>query len=476
MAISSATQWEVRAQGSDGNSGGFVAGASGTDYSQQAAAQYSFTDLATTTGTAANPSVTSASHSFVAADVGNILRITAGTSWTAGFYQIVSVSAGAATLDRACGSAASLTAGSYVVGGCFASLAQAAAAVVASNRIWIRSGSYSVGATNSFTASVSSPTATALPSRISGYYQTRGDITLTANLANRPLLTITASSVNAIQLSGAGYLVENLSIDCGNFFLATGITAQSTNHHLIRNNKVVHVGNSGNGVALSTCAYCLVHDNDVSALANGATAGLWSSQGFGVYFLHNTIHDSSYGAGIRFQGGGHVAEWNLLYNLPYGIQVDNLPCYLVNNVVYNTTGDGIHVVQNGPLGFSLIRNNILAKCGGYGINGDSAAGNPAMYNYDGNAFYLCTAGNRNNMDDAGAVNPINASVPYTNVQDLTLTADPFNNAAGGDFTLNNVAGGGAAVRGKGLPSYLDMGALQHRDLGGIPLSRMLGGV
>jgi hypothetical protein len=46
MALSSATVLEVRTTGVDTNGGGFVTGATGTDFSQQNAAQYSGTNLA----------------------------------------------------------------------------------------------------------------------------------------------------------------------------------------------------------------------------------------------------------------------------------------------------------------------------------------------------------------------------------------------------------------------------------------------
>src|SRR4051794_28898639 len=114
MSLSAATVWEVRpgATGASANNGGgFVAGATGTDYSQQNSPQYNAADLSGTNANTATPAVTSASHSFVGADVGNLIHITAGTNWTAGFYQIVSVAAGAATLDRACASVASPTSG-----------------------------------------------------------------------------------------------------------------------------------------------------------------------------------------------------------------------------------------------------------------------------------------------------------------------------------------------------------------------------
>src|SRR5262245_30698817 len=200
MALAAATAWEVRTTGSDTlNSGGFVTGASGTDFSQQDAAQYSFADLATSTGTVANPTVTSASHNFVAADVGNILRITAGTNWTAGFYQIQSVAANAATLDRACGSAASLSAGSYVVGGAFASPGQAGAAHVGGNIIWVKTGTYTVtNATANVTVGCVSLTTglTANVTRLVGYSASRGDG------LGRPLLQ--ASGIVAFNLVSLG--------------------------------------------------------------------------------------------------------------------------------------------------------------------------------------------------------------------------------------------------------------------------------
>ncbi len=55
---------------------------------------------------------------------------------------------------------------------------------------------------------------------------------------------------------------------------------------------------------------------------------------------------------------------------------------------------------------------------------------------------------------------------------ITLTADPFTSAAGGDFSLNSTAGGGALLRALGYPSsfpgvstssYRDVGAAQHQD-------------
>lgn len=73
------------------------------------------TNGAATLATSAAPVFTSASYNFVAADVGAYVYIKSGTNWIAGFYEIVSVAANAATLDRACASVASPTSATWGV-------------------------------------------------------------------------------------------------------------------------------------------------------------------------------------------------------------------------------------------------------------------------------------------------------------------------------------------------------------------------
>src|ERR1700736_2212184 len=116
MALPAGVVWEVRpGAGSDSAcGGGFVAGASGTDRSQQNAAQFSYTDLVVDAVT--NTKVTSAAHAFTSAEVGNLIQITAGAGWTTGFYQVVSVAGAIATLDRS-PAAVGTTGGTGALGG-----------------------------------------------------------------------------------------------------------------------------------------------------------------------------------------------------------------------------------------------------------------------------------------------------------------------------------------------------------------------
>lgn len=176
MALPATILWEVRstATASNANGGGFASDGTGTDYSQQDAAQYGGTDLASSNGTDAAPQITSATHNFVAADVGNLIYISAGTNWTAGRYYIVSCAGNAATLDRACGSAASLSSGTYAVGGAL-SLGSSDDAIFeaaeAGHKFWVKSGTYTLGGT----VTIAKAGGSQKPIVVEGYASTRGD-------------------------------------------------------------------------------------------------------------------------------------------------------------------------------------------------------------------------------------------------------------------------------------------------------------
>jgi hypothetical protein len=85
----------------------------------------------------------------------------------------------------------------------------------------------------------------------------------------------------------------------------------------------------------------------------------------------------------------------------------------------------------------LVKNCLIAN-NTYGIYAIADSDRAAMENY--NAYYSNTSGNLTNIS-AGA-------------NDVTLTQDPFVNSAGGDFSLNVTAGGGASCRGVGFPATI----------------------
>jgi len=86
-AINSTTNWELRGNGSDLNGGAFAYGLS-TNLSK--------TDLVVDATN--NLQVSSATYVFTSADNGRWLQVTAGTGFRTGYYQILTVTGGTATL------------------------------------------------------------------------------------------------------------------------------------------------------------------------------------------------------------------------------------------------------------------------------------------------------------------------------------------------------------------------------------------
>ena len=154
MTFTGQIVWEARTTGSDTNGGGFKLNGAGSDYSQQNSPQYSGTDLEINSANNLQVKSTTAG-SPVAADVGNLIMISNGLSWSLGWYEIVSQDGTWWTLDASPG-AAGLTGGHFAVGGALASPGVGWA--VSHNKgtgnyrgfVWIQSGTY--GITNSSTS------------------------------------------------------------------------------------------------------------------------------------------------------------------------------------------------------------------------------------------------------------------------------------------------------------------------------------
>lgn len=105
---------------------------------------------------------------------------------------------------------------------------------------------------------------------------------------------------------------------------------------------------------------------------------------------------------------------------------------ITNCTIVGTTNDAILVA--GDVYYSsnyFVRNNLLVDSGGYGLNVNSKDIDP-IHPIGPNAFYNNTSGSLSSNVSAHA-------------DDVTLTADPFVDSSGGDFTLNSTAGGGALV-------------------------------
>ena len=359
-------------------------------------------------------------------------------------------------------------------------LASAARGMVGGNRAYVKSGTYALSAGVTFAQSVGNPTNATLPSEIVGYKSVRGDIAFGVNAASRPVVT-TNAAITALTFSGGGWEIRNLVIGAGTATPAIGINTGG-NYVNIANCAVTAYAQYG---IYASQSYTGVRGCEVTGGLSGAAAGIFTGQASSEVTGCN-VHDGI-GVGIQASGSGSVSH-NFVTNMA-GATSDGIQTQVAGqcllNTIYNVGRHGFSVASafHGAL---AIKGNIFAKCGGYGMTNLAGAGVAARREWDGNAYYSNTSGDRNNFDDI-SVNPVNAVAPYTNVLDVlggTLTVNPFTNAAGGDFTLNNAANGGALLRGTGVfntwpnvtqVGYRDFGAIQHQDAGGATFTSFIEG-
>lgn len=455
MALSANTVWEVRlTNGSDTNGGGWVAGSSGTDWSQQASPQYSVTDAVGNSTT----TVTSATAAFGTDVVGNICYFNGAR------YQITSrTSATAIVLDRATGTGTGLT---LKIGGALKTLATVNSSLVGSNKVYIKAES---GGTLSAQVSISkgaTPSNSAPWTRFIGYTTTRGDnglATFVSSVADVAIL----SSVNGTSL-------ENIHVNCNSTAVSSGITSNG-NYFRVVNCKVSNF--AIRGISINTGSLGAIYNCEVTGGLSGASNAVRLNS-TGAIISGSWVHDNIC-PGVTVSVQSCVVD-NCLITNNTGASSDGIintsqGVTVTNNTVHGNGRDGYRGDTNPSSGINAyIKRNIFSGNGGYGCRIYTSAGYPAEFCWDGNAYYSNTSGNRGNMDDTStvAINGVNA---YTNALDVIVTAGtPYTNSASNDFTLNSTASQGALLRGTsgGAPygvsqtSYLDFGVFQHQDAGG----------
>lgn len=466
MAFSNATVLEVRPSvGSDSAcGGGFVAGSSGTDYSQQNAAQFSLTGL-TTSGAAALIATASASADMV----GNIIQITSGTNFIPDFYQIVSVVVGVSiTLDRNATTGVGAS-GAGVIGGALATVAQANTIAVGSNTVWVKNtGTYTVTTALQITIDSHNTGSFQLPYSIIGYNATRGDngdftwttstnsvdlidMSISSSMAcnvsikNVNFTTTASSKADAIKALSSNVNSPNIQImNCTITGFVIGIdgNAASNNSFVgmqLINTRVTGCSSHGvrNGVANTYVLGCMIDNNGADGFNTG---GSFAINAVGYYVFQNSIFykNGANGINVAFSDASNTRSEQVLV----------LNCDLSTN-----TGAGLLMFNaTNPLG--QIMNSIFDANGTYGV--DCGTGIIAQALLYSNAFF---------SNGTAATRGVNAGIGT-----ITLTASPYNSLAGLDFTLNSNTGGGAACKGVAFPGVLQVGGTGHGDVGALQSS------
>jgi len=470
MAFPANMIWEVRSSGSDNNGGGYTPTGGGTDYSLQNSAQVAYTDLVIDPTT--NTNCTSVATPFTSAHVGNVLNITSGTGFTVQRVYIVSVASGIATCDKSLGTLSSIN-GVANLGGALATPEAADVLVVPGNIVYVASGTYTKTTTRSLTCD---GTLTGGEIAFIGYPAggTRADVDVVEG--SMPVFTSATNSNHLITTNGLfrtrirNFKLTHTAATRGNGFHAnTASMSGLTLENCIADGCLS--GFAAAGASWNRCSF-------IRCVAKNSTShGFSIAQATNSLLLMDCVSYANAGSGFSFSGS--VAHDLILLNCiaysntganGYGLwdQVtttdEDAVKRIINCSFYGNSQSNIRFEYTTGGSRGMIFANIISygTTGGYGISCATAGLLDGTYPIVKNcAFGSNSSGARQNFRIGEG--------------DVTLSADPFTNAAGGNFSLNNTAGGGALLRQLAYPSeigikgsttqqYLDIGAANHLEV------------
>lgn len=304
QAVGAATQFYIDTAGHANGACLFDSGVAspGTDRSKGANYHKNNTDLASTNGTTNPCIVTSAGSPFVADDAGNGIIITAGTNWTVQRALIVSVDgSGNATLDRACGSAATLSGGTWGLGRA-CSLNNSTAGIsddalfemcVAGNIFNVKTGSYTLQA-----VAISAAGGTQNPCQLRGFTSVPGDTVARTAL---PVFDLGANNWSF----GQSWKVTNMS------FTSTGGNGViGSNNGIIVNSKFTNTSTTANRNAVIPGSDSVFIGNEAISYRGNAI----NTSTNGSVIKNNYIHDSNIGITVGTAAVAVVIQGNLIIN------------------------------------------------------------------------------------------------------------------------------------------------------------------
>lgn len=351
MPVSANTVWEVRSSGNNNNGGGFVTGASGTDYSQQNAAQYALTGV--TSSGAGNVFLTASA----AADmVGNILQVISGTNFRVGFYEVVSVVVGVSVTCSTNGAGLAISSGVGAngvinIGGSLATIGKVASTTTdmqPGNIMYVK-GSFTLTATDG----VACVGTTSLPIRFIGYGTVRGDGYLgrSGNPANGPLITTNMPTLTY----NAGFSLNNTGTFC---IFETMV---------LSGNRSAGIMMIGVGCVARACSITN------SSVDNAAAAASYSNTSTNaVYFDCDILHSAASGTGcgllFDFQDcqaiGCRIRSQS---SAGFGVSFTLARCTLQDSLVYNCGNIGVRVSATSA-GLNVLNHVTITGCTGDGID------------------------------------------------------------------------------------------------------------
>lgn len=427
---------------------------SAIDYSQQDAAQISFTDMVIG-GTSTQ--FTSVLNPITDAMVGNAINVASGATCTVQTVQIISQSAGTATVDKSLGTAAGVCSGA--LGGSRLTVASITALYVAGNSIHIKGGTYTLTTTTAFAVTCT----TAASCLVEGFATNHFD-------AGTPPLVTTATNSTTL------------------WSLAT------TSFTSIKNIKFTNTA-STRGACLTAITGIPVNLKILNSIFDGCTRALSSTTSPDPFtFARNAVlNTTDTTASITAAGSNQWIVGNVFYNNA-GYAIDDAASTTTYQFLGNMVAKGkgmiqdsgttrtVLVVANGNTcvdasvdcirstessgSFTLqMQDNLFDTVAGKAVNitADTTAPQRAMLN-GYNVYYAITGANVN--------------WPSVGFNDKFLSVDPLTSHSGSntDWSVNNTAGGGAVIRGAGWPgSWTGITAVGNVTPGALQVAAGAGG-
>lgn len=263
-----------------------------------------------------------------------------------------------------------------------------------------------------------------------------GDIT---DFSAKPLLTAGVGSLTVISIDGndgENQVIFNVKVSGEKRLSTTGISGTNANWEFAINCEAVDC---------TTRCFSTISCFGCKSSYDGTKTGV----GFNLCFMSECWADN-HATGV--ESAGTIFSNCIISNCTNGVSATNgYRNRFYNCVSYGNTNSGFETRNAPTLSGSVFVNCIAYGNGAYGWDFNVVTGSGLINCASGNNTSGRTDGNE--TFDLGVI---------------TLTADPFTNAAGGDFSLNNTVGGGALLRslGYGIPGQtqnIDIGAVQHED-------------
>jgi hypothetical protein len=414
-----------------GSANSLSSGTWSIDYTQSATARTTFSDLIINSSTV----IANAGNSFNPAMVGNSIRILGGNGFTTGIYVINSVIGSTASLDRSPGIISS-TGGSAYLGGAFPDFPTALIATTTINDKCIIYAK--ADATYNHTTDYYIRSTVCIPTII-GYGTYRYD---------QQKVNITIGSGTTV-ISYPTYIkVANLSFDG------------------IGNTNTYATINSNNGSWFYNCEF-------QNMTGNSRTRGRYIKSIIkNVGFMDASALDDCIVTGCTAFGNTMFISCNtrdcLIYNntaTTHMFRMDNGSGTRMwaNNTFYNNNAPFLIWKTADSASTDFIYNNLFVGNGGTVFQ--VAGGHTYAFDMNTNAYY-----NNGNINSSGP-NELNTWITVVE-KEIILSGDPFINAAGGDFRINDIAGAGKSVKNNGLlpqcpyfeiPNYMNIGVVQSKD-------------